>query len=102
MHQSETNDNAGRRSPLRHAWDPWMRFWFTPTDPIALHGLRVLIGLMILFWLLSFLGHQASLFGLGGWLDERAFVELSSLEIEERGPIAYFSPLFLASTTTKF
>jgi hypothetical protein len=57
----------------------WVRFWFTPTDPLALHVLRFCAGLLFLAWLLPFAGYQESLFGLGGWFDRRAYAEASRL-----------------------
>jgi hypothetical protein len=50
----------------------WLNFWFLPADPIGLHCLRVLAGLLFLSWLLPFAGHLDPLFGLEGWLDQQA------------------------------
>ena len=72
----------------------WTRFWFTPVDPIGLHILRVLTGLLVLSWLLPFAGHLDSLFGLEGWFDQRAYVEAAKLT-ESTVPIADWSPVFL-------
>jgi hypothetical protein len=58
----------------------WVRFWFSAIDPIGLHALRVLAGLLFLYWLLPFAGEQQALFGLGGWLDARAYGEASRLQ----------------------
>jgi hypothetical protein len=57
----------------------WARFWFTPIDPIGLHGLRVLTGLLLLGWLLSFAGNIESLFGPAGWFDRQAHDEAARL-----------------------
>ncbi len=57
----------------------WTRFWFTPADPISLNALRVLGGLLFLFWLLPFAGQVDALFGLNGWFDARAYHEWSRL-----------------------
>ncbi len=57
----------------------WTRFWFAPADPIALNVLRVLGGLLFLFWLLPFAGQVDALFGLNGWFDGRAYHEASRL-----------------------
>src|ERR1700694_2315622 len=55
----------------------WARFWFTPVQAGGLHWLRVLCGLLFLFWLVPFAGHQVELFSLRGWSDERSYMELS-------------------------
>jgi hypothetical protein len=57
----------------------WVRFWFAPADPLALHVLRFVAGLLFLAWLLPFAGQHEALFGLGGWFDRRAFAEASRL-----------------------
>lgn len=57
----------------------WVRFWFTPADPISLHVIRILSGVLFLLWLLSAAGHQNALFGLGGWFDAQAYREAASL-----------------------
>jgi hypothetical protein len=57
----------------------WVNFWFAPVDPVGLHALRVLAGLLFLFWLLPFAGDHAALFGLGGWFDATAYREASRL-----------------------
>jgi hypothetical protein len=41
-----------------------------------LHWLRVLCGLLFLFWLAPFAGHQLELFSLTGWFDARAYREM--------------------------
>src|SRR5208282_869532 len=58
----------------------WVRFWFTPTDPVGLHALRLLAGLLFLAYLLPLAGNIEALFGLDGWFDTRAFRETASLE----------------------
>jgi hypothetical protein len=57
----------------------WTRFWFTPVDPIGLRGLRVLVGLLLLGWLLSFAGNVEALFGPAGWFDREAHDEVTRL-----------------------
>jgi hypothetical protein len=58
----------GGEGPLR----AWTRFWFTPADPLALHVVRLLTGLVLLAWLLPFAGQVDSLFGLQGLFDQQA------------------------------
>ena len=47
----------------------WERFWFSAVDPVGLHAVRLLAGLLFLVWLLSFAGHERAFFGLDGWFD---------------------------------
>ena len=53
----------------------WTSFWFSAVDPIGLHRLRFLAGLLFLAWLLPLTGHQVELFGLNGWFDRAAYLE---------------------------
>jgi hypothetical protein len=57
----------------------WVNFWFAAVDPVGLHVLRVLAGLLFLFWLLPFAGQHEALFGLGGWFDAAAYREASHI-----------------------
>lgn len=76
----------------------WTRFWFTPAAPTGLHALRILSGLLFLFWLLPLAGQVQSLFGLQGWFDVQAYRDLAALS--ERGntivPTTSWSALYLA------
>jgi hypothetical protein len=72
-------DPATSRPGLPGVVRAWSDFWLTPVDPVGLHTLRVLAGLLLLFWLLPLAGQAHALFGLGGWFDTRAFVEASRL-----------------------
>ncbi|HXG09864.1 MAG TPA: hypothetical protein VNK04_08760 [Gemmataceae bacterium] len=56
----------------------WVHFWFTPVDPVGLHVLRLLAGLLFLAWLLPFAGHLDSLFGRDGWLDRQGYADLAA------------------------
>ncbi len=58
----------------------WTNFWFAPTDPVALSVLRVLGGIVFLYWLLPFAGDPQAFFGLSGWFDARAYAEASRLK----------------------
>lgn len=84
-------DNEGQARPSRFA--PWNRFWFTPADPLGLHTLRVLTGLLLLGWLLPFAGYQDALFSLGGWLDQAALQAAAEMP---NGPPVGWSILYLA------
>jgi hypothetical protein len=65
-----------------------VRFWFTPIDPIALHAIRVLAGLLFLFWLCPFAWQEEAFFGLRGWIDKQAYLDAGRLP---GGPPAPFS-----------
>lgn len=69
----------------------WVRFWFTPLDPVGLHAVRLLAGLLFLTWLLPLAGEVGGLVGLNGWFDRRAFVEFVQLSREQGGPAPMFS-----------
>jgi hypothetical protein len=75
-----------------------VRFWFTPVDPIGLHALRLLAGLLILAWLLTFAGHQEAFFGLDGWFDTRAYREAARLPEGMPVPVGW-SVLYLCGTS---
>src|SRR4051794_24838645 len=60
----------------------WVRFWFTPTDPVGLHAVRLLGGLLLLFWLLTLAGHVDAFFGLRGWFDREAYIQADTLQAE--------------------
>jgi hypothetical protein len=67
----------------------WVRFWFTPSDPVGLHLLRVLAGLLFLAWLLPFMGHLDSLFGIQGFFDQQAYAEAARLQDGPPKPITW-------------
>lgn len=57
----------------------WTRFWFTPTDPVGLHIVRLAAGLVFLAWLLPLAGHVDDLFGLDGLFDRQAYREAARI-----------------------
>lgn len=65
--------------PPRGLFAAWTNFWFTPADPIALSVLRVLGGIIFLYWLLPFAGDPQAFFGVDGWFDTSAYREASRL-----------------------
>jgi hypothetical protein len=75
----------------------WVRFWFTAADPVGLHTLRVLVGLLALAWLLPLAGQQEGLFGLGGWFDRSAYIEAAHLPAGPPQPLAW-SVLYLCGS----
>src|SRR5215207_4783123 len=76
---SQGPDTQGPRPASVGLIGAWADFWFRPTDPVGLKALRVLGGLLLLFWLLPFAGQYDSLFGLGGWFDARAYAEVARI-----------------------
>jgi hypothetical protein len=72
----------------------WVRFWFAPVDPIALHAVRVAAGLLFLAWLLPLAGHRDALFGLDGWFDRQAFAAAATLPDGPPKPLGW-SALYL-------
>ena len=83
--------------PLR----AWVRFWFAPADPIGLHAVRVLAGLLFIGWLLPFAGHVEAFFGLQGWFDTQAYVDAGRLPEGPPQPINW-SILYLAGSNPAF
>ena len=75
----------------------WVKFWFTPVDPVGLVALRVLGGLLFLLWLLPFAAEPEALFGLGGWFDEQAYRDTA--RVPELPPHLFsWSALYLCGT----
>jgi hypothetical protein len=79
------------------ARNAWVRFWFTPTDPAALHVVRVFAGLVFLTWLLPLAGDIDALFGLSGWFDREAYTEAARLAEGTPQPITW-SILYLCGS----
>ena len=73
----------------------WIEFWFTPIDPVGLHAVRMLSGLLFLTWLLGFAGHHEALFSLVGWFDTKAYLEAGRVPEGVPAPISW-SILYLA------
>src|SRR5262245_35062193 len=73
----------------------WIRFWFAPINPIALHAVRVAVGLAFLAWLLPLAGQHSAFFGPDGWFDLRAYREAAALDGGSPKPIGW-SLLYLA------
>ncbi|QDU61387.1 hypothetical protein Pan216_22430 [Planctomycetes bacterium Pan216] len=96
-HAESLPDGAGAPSPLARLLRAWDSFWFTPSDGLGLHVVRACTGILLLSWLLGFLGHQGALFGMDGWVDRQAYRELLGLPEGPPAPIGW-SPIFLASS----
>src|SRR5439155_23937760 len=97
------NDQAGEGlesmppRPLAAAARSWATFWFAARDPLGLHVIRVLAGLLFLSWLLVFAGQHEALFGLNGWFDLEAYRETARLREGTPAPITW-SVLYLCGT----
>ncbi|MFO0930219.1 MAG: hypothetical protein U0736_24865 [Gemmataceae bacterium] len=88
---------AGRLAGL---WRRWVRFWFTADDPVRLHVLRVMAGLLFLAWLLPIAGSLDSLYSLDGWFDLQAYRESARLPEGAPKPMTW-SVLYLAGSGWK-
>ncbi len=75
----------------------WIRFWFTPADPVGLHVVRLAAGLVFLAWLLPLAGNVDALFGLDGWFDRQAYREAARISGELPQPITW-SILYLCGS----
>ncbi len=75
----------------------WLEFWFRPIEPLGLHALRFLVGVLLIVWLLPFLGNTQALFGLEGWFDQQAYRETARLPVEDR-PQFGWSILYLCGS----
>ncbi|HMF15707.1 MAG TPA: hypothetical protein VKE98_00805 [Gemmataceae bacterium] len=64
-------------SSFRHAWT---RFWFKAADPIGLHRLRFLSGVLLIAWLLPLGGHVEAFFSMAGWADREYYIAISQLQ----------------------
>ncbi len=76
----------------------WIEFWFRPIDPLGLHVLRILTGVLLIVWLLPLLGHSHALFGLEGWFDQHAYRDAAALPMEVR-PAFGWSILYLLGSS---
>jgi hypothetical protein len=69
--------------------DAWRSFWFTPVPTLGLHALRFLIGILLIAWLLPFAGDIEAMFGLEGWVDRQAYVQISGLGDDAPVPLGW-------------
>ena len=79
--QDETIAAAVSPPPTPGLVAGWVRFWFTAVDPVGLHTLRVLSGMLFLLWLLPLAGQVEAFFGLAGWYDAKAYAETARLPV---------------------
>ena len=97
--QRPAQASGNRLYTRRYAWavEAWVAFWFRPIDPVGLHALRVLTGVLLIAWLLPFFGNIQALFGLEGWFDQQAYREAARLPVESR-PEFGWSILYLCGS----
>jgi hypothetical protein len=62
----------------------WTRFWFTPSDPIVLSLLRMLVGLVALWWYLGLFTDLQHWFGPNGLLSDE-FAKQLRIQADEFG-----------------
>ena len=79
---------------LQRARARWHAFWFTPSDPIGLHSIRFLSGLLFLFWLAPLYGDYTALFGLDGWFGRAGYIAAAQMQGGPPFPVNW-SLLFL-------
>lgn len=69
-------------SKLIHAFgEGWNRFWMTPSHPLPLAVLRLLTGLMALWWVGSYSADLVRFFGPGGMLPPELIEQLGSANL---------------------
>lgn len=78
-------------------WSAWNDIWFRPIDPIGLHGVRALTGLILFLWLLSFADSYHELLGKEGWFDNEAYRSALRLPIEANVPKSWGRQLIPSS-----
>ncbi|MCA9048516.1 MAG: HTTM domain-containing protein [Planctomycetaceae bacterium] len=61
---------------VREAADGWLRFWFTPADPLMLGVMRILVGWMLTYNLLAWSLHLSAFFGSDGLLPRNVIENL--------------------------
>jgi hypothetical protein len=72
MSSAPTTLNANR-GLLEQIGSAWTRFWFTPSDPIVLSLMRILVGLVTMWWYLGFAADLTDWFGQTGMFPPEMF-----------------------------
>lgn len=70
--------------------DQWTQFWFMPQQPLGLHVLRTIFGVLTIVWLLSFAGYVQDFFSFDGWFDRTAFSEAQDMVDRQNWSPLYF------------
>jgi hypothetical protein len=89
--------NTTSPRPNSGIWSAWNDFWFEPINPAKLHFIRLLTGLLLSCWLLSFAFTYHQAIGRGGWLDATAYEALGRLPAEANIPVSWGHRLIPAS-----
>jgi hypothetical protein len=80
----------------------WNRFWFTPADPLPLSVLRILTGLVSLYYLASFGSDLVRWFGPGGLLPAETMQRLLGVSeyspVEQQDAVFHFSYLYFTNS----
>lgn len=80
---------------IARAWDGWLRFWFQPTEPTALHVVRVLTGVVLLWWWGTMGVRLNEFHGPSALFDLKALAEAARLpSVPSETPIGW-SPIYL-------
>lgn len=82
--------------------DRWDSFWFTPMDPAPLASLRLLVGLLAVYFLLSHTADLVTWFGPHGLLPVETVQQLIAAQDEAASSAANSSPGFDAPATSLF
>lgn len=84
----------------------WNRFWFSPASELPLDRMRIAVGVLVAFWLLTFFGRQADFFGFSSWLSRDVYASVKKLPYElavpdspgSRLPTPNWSPMYFAAS----
>lgn len=105
MSKSKAHEQRPSPTPLaeekkRGPVETWMRFWFTPTDPLGLHVVRVLGCLLFLIWLLPLATSHEAFFGLNGWVSLDVFEKASAADVQSPVPLERWSIFYLCGESS--
>lgn len=81
---------------------PIDRFWFAPVNPLGLHIVRFLTGLVLLAWLLGYAGTYHDFLGRNGWFNDSAYQSLNGLRSQPNVfiPMPYWGRQLVAASDT--
>jgi hypothetical protein len=88
---STTAAPSAGRGALEQIGSAWTRFWFTPSDPISLSLMRILVGLVTLWWYLGFAPDLTAWFGTEGLFKPDKFSITRSIDREAAWSILEFA-----------
>ncbi len=84
-------------NPLLRFGAAWNRFWFTPHDAFSLAVLRIVVGLILLYWLATWTPDLTAFFGPRGMVSTEVLDELGFGSV----PPSRLSYLSLANSATE-